>query len=98
VLDKNLISQFHLLGRAVTDEPCTPAVFMPFCLRVHGLDVRGLPLHRRRHMLEQELAGANFVYAARGLPDNGLAPWSVLKEREYEGLVARTSKRGRGSK
>jgi bifunctional non-homologous end joining protein LigD len=43
VFDKNLISQFHLLDRSVSEEPCTPPVFMAFdCLHVHGLDVRGL--------------------------------------------------------
>jgi ATP-dependent DNA ligase len=31
------------------------------CLRVHGLDVRGLPLHRRRAMLEREVDGANII-------------------------------------
>ena len=58
-------------------------------LRVHGLDVRGLPLHRRRYMLEEEVSGANMVFAARRLPDNGLAAWGVVKERGYEGLVAK---------
>lgn len=90
VFDKELLSQFHLLDRSVSDEPCTPPVFMAFdCLHVHGLDVRRLPLHRRRHMLEQEVAGAQMVYAARRLPDNGLAAWAVVKERGYEGLVAK---------
>jgi bifunctional non-homologous end joining protein LigD len=90
VFDKNLVSQFHLLDRAVSDEPCTPPVFMAFdCLHVHGLDVRGLPLHRRRYMLEQEVAGASMVFPARRLPDNGLAAWSIVKERAYEGLVAK---------
>src|SRR5205085_5478275 len=59
------------------------------CLHVHGLDVRGLPLHRRRYMLEQEVAGASTIYAARRLPDNGLAAWAVVKERGYEGMVAK---------
>jgi bifunctional non-homologous end joining protein LigD len=90
VFDKNLVSQFHLLDRGVTDEPCTPPVFMAFdCLHVHGLDVRGLPLHRRRDMLEQEVAGASMIFSARRLPDNGLAAWAVVKERGYEGLVAK---------
>jgi len=40
-------------------------------------------------MLEQEVAGANFVYAARRVSDNGLAAWGVVKERGYEGLVAK---------
>ena len=86
----NLVSQFHLLDRAVPEEPCTPPVFMAFdCVHVHGLDVRGLPLHRRRHMLEQEVSGASMVFAARRLPENGLPAWGVVKERGYEGLVAK---------
>jgi bifunctional non-homologous end joining protein LigD len=90
VFDKYLISQFHLLDRTVSEEPCTPPVFMAFdCLHVHGLDVRGLQLHRRRYMLEQEVASATMVFAARRLPDNGLSAWAVVKERGYEGLVAK---------
>jgi bifunctional non-homologous end joining protein LigD len=90
VFDKDLVSQFHLLGGPDRDVECTPPIFMAFdCLRVHGLDVRGLPLHRRRYMLEQEVAGAGMVFAARRLPDNGHAAWAVVKERGYEGLVAK---------
>jgi len=60
VFDKDLVSQFHLLDRSVSDEPCTPPVLMAFdCLHVHGL------------------------------PENGLAAWAVVKERGYEGLVAK---------
>ena len=51
--------------------------------------MRSLPLHRRRAMLEQEVDGARMIYAARRLPDNGLAAWAVVKERAYEGLVAK---------
>jgi len=40
-------------------------------------------------MLEQEVAGARMIFAARRLPDNGLAAWAVVKERGYEGLVAK---------
>lgn len=47
------------------------------CLHVHGLDVRGLPLHRRRDMLEQEGAGASMMFAARRLPNNGLTAWAT---------------------
>jgi ATP dependent DNA ligase-like protein len=104
VFDKNLVSQFHLLDRAVTDEPCTPPVMMAFdVLHIHGLDVRGLPLHRRRTMLEQELEGADFVHPSRRLPENGRAAWAVVKERGYEAASRRTPirpiavvRRGRG--
>src|SRR5688500_14576317 len=59
VFDEDLVSQFHLLGKPDPDVIATPPVFMAFdVLHVHGLDVRGLPLHRRRLLLEQELEGA----------------------------------------
>jgi hypothetical protein len=89
VFDKNLVSRFHLLDR-LPDELCTPPVFMAFdYLHVHGLDVRGLPLHRRRNMLEHEVDGVRMIYGVRRLADNGLAAWAVVKERGYEGLVAK---------
>jgi bifunctional non-homologous end joining protein LigD len=88
--DENLISQFEYVPNAPPDVHATPPVFMAFdCLHVHGLDVRGVPFHRRRHMLEQEVSGASMVFAARRLPDNGHAAWAVVKERGYEGLVAK---------
>jgi hypothetical protein len=59
------------------------------CLHVHGLDVRRLRLHRRRGILEQEVAGAQMVFPARRLPDHGLSAWAVVKERGYEGMVAK---------
>lgn len=76
VFDEDLVSQFHLLGRPDPDVVATPPVLMAFdCLRVYGLDVRGLPLHRRRAMLEEELAGARSVFAARRLADT--RAWSA---------------------
>src|SRR5215470_16234278 len=66
-----------------------PCSWRSTVLHCHGLDVRGLPLHRRRAMLEREVDGATMIYAARRLPDNGLAAWAVVKERGYEGLVAK---------
>lgn len=29
------------------------------------------------------------IFAARRLPDNGLTAWAIVKERGYEGLVAK---------
>jgi len=93
VFDKSLISQFHLLDRGVADEPCTPPVFIAFdCVHVHGLDVRGLPLHRRRAVLEQD-AGASMIVAARRMPDNGLAAWAVVKDAATRGSSRRMPSR-----
>lgn len=90
VFDEDLARQFHLLGRPDPAVVATPPVLMAFdCLRVHGLDVRGLPLHRRRAMLEEELAGAGMVFPARRLAEHGHAAWAIVKERGYEGLVGK---------
>lgn len=40
-------------------------------------------------MLEQQVADASMIFAARRLPDNGHAAWAVVKEKGYEGLVAK---------
>ena len=89
VFDEDLVSQFHLLGRPDPAIVATPPVLMAFdCLRVLGVDVRGLPLHRRRAMLEEELAsGPSGLFPARRLADHGHAAWAIVKERRYEGLV-----------
>jgi bifunctional non-homologous end joining protein LigD len=90
VFDEDLVSQFHLLGRPDPDVIATPPVLMAFdVLHVDGLDVRGLPLHRRRLLLEQELDGARMTFPARRLADHGHAAWAIVKERGYEGLVAK---------
>jgi bifunctional non-homologous end joining protein LigD len=90
VFDEDLVSQFHLLGRPDPAIIATPPVLMAFdCLRVHGVDVRGLPLHRRRAMLEEELVGASMVFPARRLTDHGHAAWAVVNARGYEGLVGK---------
>ena len=77
VFDQDLVSQFHLLGRPDPAIVATPPVFMAFdCLRALGVDVRGLPLHRRRAMLEKELASApRGIFPPRRLADHGLAAW-----------------------
>jgi hypothetical protein len=68
-MQPSLVSQFHLLERAGFAQLCTPPGFMVFdFLRVHGLDVRGLPPHRRRYIVEQEVAGRAWCFAARRLP------------------------------
>jgi len=54
------------------------------CLHVHGGDVRGLPLHRRRHMLEEEIADARMIYAARRLPSLGVRTAKELLRRGRE--------------
>ena len=38
-------------------------------------------------MLEEEVAGARFVYAARRLAGDGHAAWQIVNKRGYEGMV-----------
>ena len=59
------------------------------CLHVHALDARGLPLHRADTCWRPRFDAATMIYAARRLPDSGLAAWAIVKERAYEGLVAK---------
>ena len=66
----------------------TPPVFMAF-LHLRGRDVRPLALRDRRKPLEDVAAGADLVYPARRLEDDGLTAWATVQERGYEGLVAK---------
>jgi hypothetical protein len=46
-------------ARSLTSSAAPPVLMVFDCLGVHGLDVRGLRPHRRRTMLEEELAEAS---------------------------------------
>jgi bifunctional non-homologous end joining protein LigD len=90
VFDEGLVLQFHLLGEPTENVACTAPVYMAFdCLHVRGVDARGLPLRRRREMLEEEIAGARLIYTARRLADDGHTAWSIVAKRGYEGMVAK---------
>jgi bifunctional non-homologous end joining protein LigD len=89
VFDSKLVSQFHRLMDPGA-ELATPPVFMAFdCLRLRGRDLRPLPLRDRRKALEDVVAGADLVYPARRLEDDGLGAWVTVQERGYEGLVTK---------
>ena len=92
VFDSKLVSQFHLLmdPGAELAELATPPVFMAFdCLRLRSRDLRPLALRDRRKALEDGIAGAQLVFPARRLEQDGLAAWTTVQERGYEGLVAK---------
>ena len=87
--DANLISHIYLLDTR-PEEPATPPVFMAFdCLHVRGRDLRGRPLSYRRRALEDLVGDGRHVYCARRLHAHGLEAWAEVKQRGYEGLVAK---------
>ncbi|MEW6267855.1 MAG: non-homologous end-joining DNA ligase [Thermodesulfobacteriota bacterium] len=83
--DAKLVSRFQLLQKGES-----PVLFAAFdCLYANGLDLRELPLARRREALEQVLDGSERIFAARRLAANGLAAHRVARRKGFEGLIAK---------
>jgi bifunctional non-homologous end joining protein LigD len=59
------------------------------CMYVGGRDLRDQPLWSRRQVLEDLVADGRHVYAARRLHPHGMDAWAEVKQRGYEGLVAK---------
>ena len=59
------------------------------CLYQRGRDLRDRPLSYRREALEDVIGDSHHVYAARRLHAHGLDAWAEVKQRGYEGLVAK---------
>ena len=75
VFDEDLVSQFHLLGRPDPAVIATPPVLMAFdCLRVLGVDVRGLP--RRRYSKNNARTSIQF-----GTPSRYFRPAAFILSR-----------------
>jgi bifunctional non-homologous end joining protein LigD len=90
VFDANLVSQFHLLADERHGEVATPPVFIAFdCLHAGGRDLRALPLCERREHLQHQITGARLVYSSMRLDGNGFEAWSEVKQRGWEGMVAK---------
>ena len=58
-------------------------------LELRGRDLRRYPLRDRRKALEDVVSGAELVFPARRLEDDGLAAWATVQARGYEGLIAK---------
>jgi bifunctional non-homologous end joining protein LigD len=90
VFDEDLISQFQYLPIAPRDAHATPPVLMVFdCLANGRRDLRAEPLADRRGALERAVDRAALMFPARCLPPHGLDAWATVKQRGYEGLVAK---------
>jgi len=88
--DAQLVSHIYLLD-ATAEEPAAPPVFMAFdCMYVRGRDLRDRPLSYRKRALEDAIGRAGYhVYPARRLHPHGIDAWAEVKQRGYEGLVAK---------
>lgn len=93
VFDENLVSHLGFLRGAPEEKLLTPPVFVAFdCLYARGKNLMGLPLKRRRAVLEKEVHGAaGPVMVARRLAENGLEAWQEVVARGWEGLIAKDS-------
>jgi bifunctional non-homologous end joining protein LigD len=93
VFDENLVSHLGYLRGAPEEKLLTPSVFVAFdCLYARGKNLMGLPLKRRRAVLEKELRGAEGpVMVARRLAGNGLEAWQEVVAKGWEGLIAKDS-------
>jgi bifunctional non-homologous end joining protein LigD len=90
VFDERLRSRFEWLRDPDDSVVAAPPVTIAFdVLYIKGRDVSQRPLRDRPARLEDLLAGANVVYPARRLAEDGLKAWAQVIERGYEGLVAK---------
>lgn len=90
VFDEQLVSRFQLLGEPDPAVLCTPPILIAFdVLQVDRQDVRRLPLHRRRSILEDTLDGSHLVLPVRRLEPEGPRAWATVQRRGLEGLVAK---------
>jgi bifunctional non-homologous end joining protein LigD len=90
VFDAQLRSRFDWLRHRQTAELATPPTLIAFdVLYVNGRDLAKRPLRHRRARLEDLVAGADLVHAARRLAPNALEAWAQALERGYEGFVAK---------
>src|SRR5262249_35590618 len=80
VFDEQLVSRFHLLGDPDPPVLCTPPMYIVFdVLQVGRKDVRGLPLPRRRSMLEDAIDGSDMVLPVRRLEPSGERAWKTVE-------------------
>jgi bifunctional non-homologous end joining protein LigD len=95
VFDERLVSHLGYLraSRGPEEKLLTPPLLIAFdCLYARGKELFGEPLHRRRSILERELAAAEGpLLVARRLGPDGLEAWAEVKAHGWEGLVAKDS-------
>jgi bifunctional non-homologous end joining protein LigD len=90
VYDEQFVWRFEWLRERPKDEVSTPPLFIAFdCLVMSGKDLRGLPLRKRRDILERLIDGQEFLLPVRPLATDGLEAWDQVVKHGYEGLIAK---------
>jgi bifunctional non-homologous end joining protein LigD len=90
VFDEQLVSRFEWLRHLNHGALATPPLFMAFdLLHLGAKDYRLEPLKVRRRALEKLVKGQTFVLPSRRLSPNGLAAWTEVLHRGYEGMAAK---------
>jgi bifunctional non-homologous end joining protein LigD len=90
VFDEELVSRFEWLRHLNHGDLATPPLYMVFdLLQLGGKDYRSEPLKVRRKALEKLVRGQKLILPARRLSPNGLAAWTEVLHRGYEGMVAK---------
>jgi bifunctional non-homologous end joining protein LigD len=90
VFDAELVSRFEWLRHINHGDLATPPLFMVFdLLQLGEKDYRPEPLKVRRRALERLVKGQKLILPARRLSPNGLAAWTEVLHRGYEGMVAK---------
>lgn len=92
VFNESLVSHLGYL-RASSETLLTPPVLVAFdCVYARGKELFREPLHRRRAVLEKELAKAEGpILVARRLAPDGFEAWEEVKAHGWEGLIAKDS-------
>jgi bifunctional non-homologous end joining protein LigD len=93
VFNESLISHLGYLrtSQSNAETLLTPPVLVAFdCVYALGKELFGEPLHRRRRVLEKELAKAEGpILVARRLAPDGFEAWEEVKSQGWEGLIAK---------
>jgi bifunctional non-homologous end joining protein LigD len=90
VFDAELVSRLEWLRHINHGDLATPPLFIVFdLLQLGEKDYRLEPLKVRRKALEKLVKGQTLILPARRLTPNGLAAWTEVLHRGYEGYVAK---------
>ncbi len=93
VFNESLVSHLGYLRASPSNAGTllTPPVLVAFdCVYARGKELFREPLHRRRAILERELAKAEGpILIARRLAPDGFEAWEEVKANGWEGLIAK---------
>ena len=93
VFNESLVSHLGYLRASSSNAGTllTPPVLIAFdCVYARGKELFREPLHRRRAVLEKELAKAEGpILIARRLAPDGFEAWEEVKAQGWEGLIAK---------